>query len=334
MCGLTGFIDLQRRLAVARLAGIAQSMTDSIAHRGPDDAATWVDAEAAWRSASAGWRSSTCRPWDASPCLPPPADTSSSTTARSTMRRSCAASSRPRACAVPRPLRHRGDAGRLRALGRRRATLDRIAGMFAIALWDRHEPQPVARPRPAGQEAALLRQDRRHLLLRLAAQELLSSSRTGGPRSIATASPPSCALAMCPRRARSSGVWPASARASASRCAAARWSARRLYWDARARAAAALAEPMDDLSDEEAVARFEALLSGAVRAAAGVRRAARRLPVGRRRQLGRRRPDAGQSGTARVKTFSIGFDESAYDESRHARGGGGAPGHRASRAAA
>jgi asparagine synthase (glutamine-hydrolysing) len=46
MCGLTGFIDLQGGLPAARLAGIAQSMTDTIAHRGPDDAATWIDAEA------------------------------------------------------------------------------------------------------------------------------------------------------------------------------------------------------------------------------------------------------------------------------------------------
>src|SRR5439155_10379133 len=46
VCGLTGFIDLERRLAVAQLAGIAQRMACSIAHRGPDDADTWVDAEA------------------------------------------------------------------------------------------------------------------------------------------------------------------------------------------------------------------------------------------------------------------------------------------------
>ena len=93
--------------------------------------------------------------------------------------------------------------------------------------------------------------------------------------------------------------------------------ARRLYWDARAKAAAALAEPMD-LSDEEAVARFEALLSGAV-----ARRLLSDVPLGAFLSGG---VDSSAvvalmqaNGTARAKTFSIGFNESAYDESRHAR---------------
>ena len=46
MCGLTGFIDLERRLGVEQLAPITERMTDTIAHRGPDDAAVWVDTEA------------------------------------------------------------------------------------------------------------------------------------------------------------------------------------------------------------------------------------------------------------------------------------------------
>ena len=93
--------------------------------------------------------------------------------------------------------------------------------------------------------------------------------------------------------------------------------ARRLYWDARAKAAAALAEPMD-LADEEAVERFEALLSGAV-----ARRLMSDVPLGAFLSGG---VDSSAivalmqaNSTARAKTFSIGFNESAYDESRHAR---------------
>jgi asparagine synthase (glutamine-hydrolysing) len=93
--------------------------------------------------------------------------------------------------------------------------------------------------------------------------------------------------------------------------------ARRLYWDARAKAAAALAEPIE-LSDEEAVARFETLLSGAVE-----RRLLSDVPLGAFLSGG---IDSSTivalmqaNGRARAKTFSIGFNESAYDESRHAR---------------
>jgi asparagine synthase (glutamine-hydrolysing) len=46
MCGLTGFIDLRRQTPQDRLERLAQAMADTIVHRGPDDGGVWADAEA------------------------------------------------------------------------------------------------------------------------------------------------------------------------------------------------------------------------------------------------------------------------------------------------
>ena len=45
MCGLVGFIDLKRRAAKAELARRAETMAQTLIHRGPDDAGVWVDEE-------------------------------------------------------------------------------------------------------------------------------------------------------------------------------------------------------------------------------------------------------------------------------------------------
>jgi asparagine synthase (glutamine-hydrolysing) len=46
MCGLTGFIDLRRQTPQDRLEDLARRMADTILHRGPDDGGVWADAEA------------------------------------------------------------------------------------------------------------------------------------------------------------------------------------------------------------------------------------------------------------------------------------------------
>ena len=43
MCGLTGFIDLQHRRDAGALGRLAQTMTATLAHRGPDGSDTWID---------------------------------------------------------------------------------------------------------------------------------------------------------------------------------------------------------------------------------------------------------------------------------------------------
>jgi asparagine synthase (glutamine-hydrolysing) len=45
MCGITGFIDIQRRTATEAGNSIAHRMADQIVHRGPDDFGVWSDPE-------------------------------------------------------------------------------------------------------------------------------------------------------------------------------------------------------------------------------------------------------------------------------------------------
>ncbi|HVJ55256.1 MAG TPA: asparagine synthase (glutamine-hydrolyzing) [Aliidongia sp.] len=46
MCGLTGFLDLARATGTEELRSLVDRMALTIEHRGPDDAESWVDAEA------------------------------------------------------------------------------------------------------------------------------------------------------------------------------------------------------------------------------------------------------------------------------------------------
>jgi asparagine synthase (glutamine-hydrolysing) len=46
LCGFTGFLDLARATSPDELAAVVGRMADTLAHRGPDDAQIWTDAEA------------------------------------------------------------------------------------------------------------------------------------------------------------------------------------------------------------------------------------------------------------------------------------------------
>lgn len=46
MCGITGFWDISRQKSALEMQAIAQKMSDTLLHRGPDDGGAWVDAAA------------------------------------------------------------------------------------------------------------------------------------------------------------------------------------------------------------------------------------------------------------------------------------------------
>ena len=45
MCGISGFWNLSRQFSTDRLQAIAQQMSDTLLHRGPDDGGIWIDAQ-------------------------------------------------------------------------------------------------------------------------------------------------------------------------------------------------------------------------------------------------------------------------------------------------
>ena len=136
MCGIAGLLDLERRSGTQELEALGRAMAATLNHRGPDAMASGLTPRPAWRSAIRGSPSSTFR--------------------RRARSRWCRAAAR---CVIT----YNGEiynAGDLRpeleARGRRfrghsdtevlveafaewgvKATVERLIGMFAFALWDR-----------------------------------------------------------------------------------------------------------------------------------------------------------------------------------------------------
>ena len=46
MCGIAGFLELERRSGTNQLEALAGAMAEKLAHRGPDASGVWADAEA------------------------------------------------------------------------------------------------------------------------------------------------------------------------------------------------------------------------------------------------------------------------------------------------
>jgi asparagine synthase (glutamine-hydrolysing) len=138
LCGLTGFLDLSRSTGTDELTSLITRMTDTIAHRGPDDAASWVDAEA---GVALGFRRLAIV--DLTPAGRQPMVSASG---RFVMIFNGevynAEDLRPELAALGLGFRGHSDTEIIleacEAWGVA-ATIPRLIGMFAIALWDRRE---------------------------------------------------------------------------------------------------------------------------------------------------------------------------------------------------
>jgi asparagine synthase (glutamine-hydrolysing) len=138
MCGLTGFFDLDARLPEAEARARVAAMTETIRHRGPDGGDVWVDADA---GIALGHRRLAIVDLSAAGHQP--------------MASSCgrfvvayngevynADALRPELEAAGRSFRGHSDTEVIVegcAVWGIRATIDRLIGMFAIAIWDRRE---------------------------------------------------------------------------------------------------------------------------------------------------------------------------------------------------
>jgi asparagine synthase (glutamine-hydrolysing) len=138
MCGIAGFIDRSASLSDARLTAIGRSMADALRHRGPDQGDVWVDAEA---GVALGFRRLAIL--DLSPSGHQPM---TSADGRFVMTyngeiynyRDLASD----LTGAGHTLRGTSDSEVMLELFARdgvAATLPRLVGMFAIALWDRKE---------------------------------------------------------------------------------------------------------------------------------------------------------------------------------------------------
>ena len=138
MCGLTGFLDLARATGTDELTALIGRMTDTIAHRGPDDAASWVDAEA---GIALGFRRLAIV--DLTPAgRQPMVSASSRFVIIFNGEVYNAEDLRPELAALGIGFRGHSDTEIIleacEAWGVE-ATVPRLIGMFAIALWDRRE---------------------------------------------------------------------------------------------------------------------------------------------------------------------------------------------------
>ena len=138
MCGIAGFVGAVPKIGGGNVDNIAQAMAASwsIADRTTKASGSMAKPERRWSIAAS--RSSICRPRDISRWFRPTDDTSSPTTAKST------AISRSPPSLRRAAHKFRGDSDtevilESFAANGIEATLKRMIGMFAIALWDRRE---------------------------------------------------------------------------------------------------------------------------------------------------------------------------------------------------
>jgi asparagine synthase (glutamine-hydrolysing) len=140
MCGFSGFLDPQRRYCAAEAEAFARDMADAIRARGPDDGGTWVDPDAGY---ALGFRRLSIIDLTASGHQPMLSANGRYVVA---FNGEIYNAHNIRPDLEKQGIRFRGHSDTevlvesIAAWGIEK-TLGRIAGMFAIALWDRHQRQ-------------------------------------------------------------------------------------------------------------------------------------------------------------------------------------------------
>ena len=316
MCGIAGFIDGRSGYSAEALARTAEAMATTLRHRGPDDAGVWTDPVAG--VALAHRRLSIV---DLSPAGHQP------------MVSSCGrlvltyngeiynhAELRAELAASGRTFRGHSDTEVLVeacAAWGVEATLRRLIGMFAFAVWDRDaRTMTLARDRIGlkplywGQFGPLFLFGSELKALR-AHPGWTPGDRPREPRRLHAVGPRSLAALHLPRPAQAAArPFPGPDSPEASRASSS-------FWDPAQVAADAQADRLQ-LGEEEALERLEALLGDAVG-----RRMIADVPLGAFLSGG---IDSAlivalmQARCSRpVNTFAIGFEEKRYDEAAPAR---------------
>jgi asparagine synthase (glutamine-hydrolysing) len=315
VCGITGFFDRSASSADAQLQAMARAMSDALSHRGPDDEGVWTDAAA---GIALAFRRLSIR--DLSPAGHQPMVSHSGRFVISYNGEIYSQDEIARDM-VARGVNFCGHSDTevmlesFAAVGLK-PTLDRLIGMFAIALWDRQERTLVLirdrvgiKPLYWGQFGDLffwgseLKALRAHPgcspgIDRDAVAAYMRHAYVPAPRTIyrgINKLPPGCMLTLLP------GAEPKI----------------EPFWDARSIVSNAVRH-RSDFSDAEATDRLEELLKDAVG-----RRLVADVPLGAFLSGGIDSSTVvalmqAQSNRP-VRTYTIGFDELGYDEAQNAK---------------
>ena len=315
MCGISGYLDRSARAGEAQLTATARAMSDALSHRGPDDEGVWADASA---GIALAFRRLSIR--DLSPAGHQPMVSHSGRFIIS-YNGEIYSHAEIAKDLVASGVTFRGHSDTeimlesFAAVGVR-PTLDRLIGMFAIALWDRQERTLMLirdrvgiKPLYWGQFGELflwgseLKALRAHpgctpKIDRDAVAAYLRHAYVPAPYTIYRGIhklPPGCMLTLRPGAAPE--IEP--------------------YWSARSVASKGVRDRFD-FSDAEATDRLEALLRDAV-----CRRLVADVPLGAflsggidssavvaLMQVQSNRP---------IQTFTIGFNAQGFDEAQHAK---------------
>ncbi len=197
------------------------------------------------------------------------------------------------------------------------ATVKRLIGMFAFAIWDRKDRRLTLGARPARHQAALSRAAEWAHRVRLGAEGVRGAARLEGRAQRGRARVLSQARLMCPRRIRSIAASTSSRRVT-SPPSMKRARSRRAPIGGLPMSRARDMHLLSTLAMREATDMLEALLGDAVK-----RRLVADVPLGAFLSGGIDSSTVAAmmraNSTAPVRTYSIGFGEAGYDEAPHAR---------------